>query len=225
MHPTPTKKTTRNVACGPDLVPGNPPIPISVWRTPAAYTDPNPMLPTSLLTQLAEEFSRPGQRLVDLTGGLLDSCAPGRTVHAGGFSDGDITIAGGSPNPGCVALIAAAWPPSNTRRDQRSETAATLVAAARRWLIPGGVLVLLAGNPPSQPPTDYGPFVTVAAAAGLGYLQHIAAVRTPVEGSVITAPDSPPENTFGGALEATVVHLRVHADVLVFATRGGGGRG
>jgi hypothetical protein len=196
-----------------------------VWRTPTGDTDPNPLLPASLMRQLTAAFTRPGQHVVDLTGGLLADAATGRVMYIGVFDDGDITIPSGSPEPGSVALVAVAWPPPNTIADQRGEATATLLHAARRWLSAGGVLALLAGNPPGQPPADYGPLVAAAAAAGLGYLQHIAAVRTPVTGAQITVPYDVAGWTFGGALDDVVVHLGVHADVFAFATGNGGRHG
>ncbi|MGC4851853.1 hypothetical protein ACLQ24_00290 [Micromonospora sp. DT4] len=196
-----------------------------MWRTPAADTDPNPLLPASLMRQLTAAFTGPGTHVVDLTGGLLADAVTGRAVHVGVFDDGDITIPAGSPEPGSVALVAVAWPPPNTSAAQRGEATATLLYAARRWLATDGVLVLLAGNPPGQPPADYGPLVAAAAAAGLGYLQHIAAVRTPVIGAHITTPQDPSAWTFGGALDDVVIHLGVHADVFAFAARDGGRHG
>ena len=48
-----------------DVVPGNPPVPITVWRTPAG-TDPTP-IPDRLAYRLLAAYTTPGDTIIDLT--------------------------------------------------------------------------------------------------------------------------------------------------------------
>lgn len=206
----------------PDLVPGEPPVPITVWRTPTHPDDSFALLPDSLVRQLADAFTRPGDRLLDLTGFDLFGCVTDtRFVKAGILHQDRVQRVGRRlPDPGSVALVAACWPPPGTG-DQQLDTAVTLMRDARRCLRSGGVLTLLAANPPGLAPADYGPVVAAADAAGLGYLQHIAAVRTPVTGDRIAATTAAAGQREDDVVNPVVVHTSVHADVFVFAARGG----
>jgi hypothetical protein len=66
-----------------DLVPGDPPVPITVWRTARTDTDAGRSIPTRLAARLVTAYSRPGEAVVDLTDdhSLTAACAIGRRRH------------------------------------------------------------------------------------------------------------------------------------------------
>jgi hypothetical protein len=76
----------------------------------------------------------------------------------------------------------------------------------------------------ATPPEDFGPLVAAARDAGLGYLQHIVAVRADVDSEqgdrfVYYASDDELLTLARDAAQWGVAHLRVHADLLVFTPR------
>jgi hypothetical protein len=110
-----------------------------------------------------------------------------------------------------------------------------LLHACGQLLRPGGCLVLVVRAPAgvTATPEDFGPLVHSASDAGLGYLQHIVAVRADVDGDQFAyhATDEELLALAHGGEQWAVAHLKVHADLLVFfpapaaAARGGGVRG
>ena len=62
-----------------DVVAGDPPVPITVWRTARTDTDPAGTLPARLAYRLVAAYSRPGDTVVDLTHdhALTAACATG----------------------------------------------------------------------------------------------------------------------------------------------------
>ncbi|MBQ1022806.1 hypothetical protein [Micromonospora sp. C95] len=72
-----------------DLVAGDPPVPITVWRT-ARGDDPTTSVPARLAYRLISAYSRPGEAVVDLTDGhtLTAACQRGqRRHHTAWFTD------------------------------------------------------------------------------------------------------------------------------------------
>jgi len=61
-----------------DLVAGDPPVPITVWRTPAGHED-QASIPGRLAERLVAAYSRPGEIVVDVTddAALASPCASG----------------------------------------------------------------------------------------------------------------------------------------------------
>src|SRR5436190_1364876 len=94
-----------------DLVPGDPPVPITVWRTPAG--DDQASIPPRLATRLVSAYSRPGEAVVDLTDdqALTRAAADGgRGHHRGWFTDAAAVLAaarGRRPQPPAAAGPAA----------------------------------------------------------------------------------------------------------------------
>ncbi|MFG2043975.1 hypothetical protein [Dactylosporangium sp. NPDC048998] len=301
-----------------DLVAGDPPVPITVWRTARASGDRGASMPARLARRLVAAYSRPGEVVVDLTDDhvLTTACSTGaRRHHRAWFTDvaslivGPATAtgtgspadaddetdtdhrlpyhgarparaaridAGGdletdrdagavsladwfgddlsdaqlpphgppvSPVPegvsltGLTSLAVATWPLDPDPAAGRVRLA-WLLAACRELLRPGGCLVLVVAAPAGhasagQPgigqeaaPEDFSPIVTAAARAGLGYLQHIAAVAADISGehgdAFVYHVDDEELLTLARARATaagqqwTVAHLRVHADLLVF---------
>ncbi|MFI7025712.1 hypothetical protein [Micromonospora sp. NPDC049900] len=260
-----------------DLIAGDPPVPITVWRTARTDADAHTSLPTRLAYRLVAAYSRPGEAVVDLTNdhALTAICATGgRRHHRAWFTDSSSLIIGptttepppasgttpvtGTPMPdtdgGEDPPELGAWfgddltdldrpgtdsltPPDDGRRDAATSlvvacwplhTADTtarvrlawLLAACARLLRPGGCLVLVVGVPAGTQPTpeDFGPLVAAAAAAGLGYLQHIVAVEADTDGDqfVYHVTDEELLTLAHDTARWQVAHLRVHADLLVF---------
>jgi hypothetical protein len=191
-----------------DLVPGDPPVPITVWRTPAGEGGLSPRLAARVLAA----YTRTGDVMFDATSDqvLADAAhTAGRrytTRHTPPATDADTPAA---------ALAVAGWPlPGDI------DPAIVLGGLARR-LRRGGVLDVVIADPYRDGmPVEVGPLVLAARAARLSYLQHIVAVHGHVDGDQITSTQP------GRAARVTpevlarlgdAAHVRVHADLLVFS--------
>lgn len=84
-----------------DLVAGDPPVPITVWRTARSDQDASRSVPARLAYRMVAAYSRPGDAVIDLTDGhaLTDvAVAGGRVHHKAWFSD-VATLTVGPPTP------------------------------------------------------------------------------------------------------------------------------
>lgn len=80
-----------------DLVAGDPPVPVTVWRTARTDADTGRSIGARLAYRLIAAYSRPGDPVVDLTGdhALAAVCAAGgRRHHPGWFTDASSLIIG-----------------------------------------------------------------------------------------------------------------------------------
>jgi len=85
-----------------DLVAGDPPVPITVWRTAHSGDDPTTTIPARLAYRLVAAYSRPGEAVVDLTDGhaLTAACQRGqRRHHQAWFTDAASLIIGPATLP------------------------------------------------------------------------------------------------------------------------------
>jgi hypothetical protein len=130
-----------------DVVPGEPPVPITVWHIPRAPGDP--AVPAALGRRLVANYTRPGRATVDLT-----STAPApRTTRR--------------PSE----LVITQWPPpAHPQPDPSAHLASCAV-----HLGPGGCLAVVVHEPPTY--DILGVLVGAGRAAGLTYLQHIVVVH------------------------------------------------
>ena len=99
-----------------DLIAGDPPVPITVWRTARTDADPHTSLPTRLAYRLVAAYSRPGEAVADLTTDhvLTPICAQGgRQHHRAWFTDSSSLIIG----------PATAGPPAATTDNQPAHRA------------------------------------------------------------------------------------------------------
>ncbi|MFI7492973.1 hypothetical protein ACIBXA_31835 [Micromonospora echinaurantiaca] len=259
-----------------DLVAGDPPVPITVWRTARSGDDQSTTISQRLAYRLIAAYSRPGEAVIDLTDThvLATACLRGgRRHHPAWFTTASTLVVGprtpqhpeptddeahsdgahdaptwfgddltdSDPLPGDdppttmangddlhenTSLVAATWPLT-----ARSDTAnrvhlAWLLAACTRLLRPGGCLVLVAGVPADTvtAPEDFTGVVDAAAGAGLGYLQHIVAVAADTDGDRFTYHATDEELLAlarATGAQQFVLHVKVHADLLVFTNRGG----
>ena len=266
-----------------DLVPGDPPVPITVWRTARSGDDQSTTIGARLACRLVAAYSRPGDAVIDLTDGhvLADACRLGyRRHHQARFTNTDaVIIAAASPTdadqpatpagddepqpPGLVAwfgdsltadltddlpphdpphdgtpvapvrgvatvaaatsLVVAGWPLDAADGPNRDRLG-WLLRAAGHLLRPGGCLVLVVAGGIGTAPQGFTAVVGAARAAGLGYLQHIVAVRADVDGDRFTYYATDEEllalaHARRGRL--VMAHLPVQADLLVFIPVGG----
>jgi hypothetical protein len=86
-----------------DLIAGDPPVPITVWRTTRADADTGRSIGARLAARLIAAYSRPGEVVVDLTDGhtLTPACTVGgREHHPAWFADtASLMIGPASPTP------------------------------------------------------------------------------------------------------------------------------
>ncbi|WP_433687986.1 hypothetical protein ACQP0I_03990 [Micromonospora carbonacea] len=96
-----------------DLIAGDPPVPITVWRTARTRTATGTSLPARLAYRLVAAYSRPGEAVIDLTTdhALAATCARGdRRHHRAWFTDTSTLIIG----PATTGLPAVETNPSDT---------------------------------------------------------------------------------------------------------------
>jgi SAM-dependent methyltransferase len=266
QHHTPTRVNPDHSGADPtltDLVAGDPPVPITVWRTARTSADTGRTVGARLAYRLVAAYSRPGDTVVDCTDdhALTTACLAGRRRHhPGWFTDGPSLLIGpasepADPNPSdeqqqfddgdvpevsawfgddltdpadpagspqATGLLVASWPLDANEGANRVRLACLLTACAR-LLRPGGCLVLIVAVPAGTiaTPQDFSPLATAAANVGLGYLQHIVAVTADTDADTFVYHVTDEEllalaEEMAGQ-QWTLMHHRVHADLLVFS--------
>jgi len=178
-----------------DVIPGQPPVPITVWHVPAARAGETVSL--ALAERLVMNFTHGRRLVIDLTEGeqLAQAVAAARRRHV---RHDPADLAHGTER---AALIVLGWP------DPHAHTEPYLTACAARLMLGGCVAVVLDG-------IDIGVnqvLIAAARAAGLTYLQHLVIAHDLTERH--------------GQVGAGGTHLRVHSDVLIFNRSPRGDRG
>lgn len=186
-----------------DVVPGDPPVPVNIWRLPA---DDDAPVGARLAARLLAEYTQPRDIVYD----HLPSPVLRKATHAAGR---DYRAATRFQAPtDRAALAVTGWPVT----DQLDPV--ILLGGLRRRLRPGGILAVIITNPDpatdgdTSAPVELGPLVTAATAAGLSYLQHL--VTMPTGDRPPATHDLDPTKT--SAANDGTVHERVHEDILVF---------
>ena len=211
-----------------DVVPGDPLVPITVIRL--ADADAHHLrdrrLPPSLLALLLGLYTRPGDVVVDFA-------TPADPILAGVCGAGARRYLPAAPaarhpantpdDAGQAGLIILRWPDDLTALDET--TAQNLLRHCAHALSRDGKLIVaILGDDTSdiyiQPAAD---LLTIAQHAGLGYFQHLVAVRAPIAGEHVTRRATRADP----ATLRAATHLHLHHSLLIFTVRRskGGRRG
>jgi hypothetical protein len=188
---------------GVDVVPGDPPVPVNIWRLPAGEADAP--VGARLAARLLAEYTRAKDLVYDhLPSPVLRKAtqAAGRGYRAANRFQQPVDRA---------ALAVVVWPLADRRLDP-----VIVLGGLRRRLRPGGFLAVIVTNPDPDPdlggeasaPVELGPLVAAATTAGLSYLQHIVTMPA--------GDHSPAAHDLGTAAADGAIHERVHGDILVF---------
>jgi hypothetical protein len=206
-----------------DVVAGDPPVPIAVWRV--ADVDARfghhraDALTPRLAALLVGTHTRPGDTIVSIghDPALAGAAGAGARVYRSVAHPDD--LAGLGHAAGTVALIVLPWPPPDQPGGMSRDALIALFGACRRLMSPGGcTIVALAGLPPGQTFVQHSTALIPAAhQAGLGWLQHIVAITAPIVGQRITWRAAPADP----AMLRAAGHLKVHLDLFVVVDRGG----
>jgi hypothetical protein len=148
-----------------DVVPGDPPVPITVWLVPAPRVGDTMSNP--LGKRLVHNLTYPADLIIDLTVGPQLA----RAVIAGGrrsqLPTGNLN--GREP----AALIVTGWPPAYPDLPE-------MLGQCFARLRPGGCLALVLGHHDPTIPAD---LIATARRARLSYLQHVVAATELVGGA------------------------------------------
>jgi hypothetical protein len=152
-----------------EIVPGEPPVPITVWHVPAPAQSQTMSLP--MAQRLVAGFTHRHDLVLDLTTGpqLARAASSARRRHTAGSLD----------HPGEPAvLLVTPWPPD------RSQRPVEFLSACAGRLQPGGCVALVIAT---GEVTIHQQLIAAGHAAGLTYLQHyIAAHQLRLTGARLT---------------------------------------
>jgi hypothetical protein len=144
-----------------DIIPGEPPVPITVWHAPAPQ--PGDTMSVTLADRLVRNFTRRRWLVLDLTRGeQLARAVRAAQRHHARHTPQNVTA--GTRRP---ALIVTGWPLGDT------EPVPFLADCAQRVMAGGCVAVVLQ----AAELTVNQMLIAAARAAGLTYLQHIVAAH------------------------------------------------
>lgn len=169
-----------------EVVPGQPPVPMTVWAVPPPPRSATMSLP--MAQRLVANFTHPHELICDLTSGpqlaraTMSARRRSRPHHAGNLHHGR--------EP--AALVVAPWPLAGV------EPVELLSDCASRLQAGGCVVLLMATRQVSIHPR----LVTSGQSVGLTYLQHVIAAHE--------------LRAHGTRLTVAGRHVRVHTDVVVF---------
>lgn len=144
-----------------DVVPGEPPVPITVWHVPAPQ--PGDTLSITLAERLVANFTHGHRLVVDLTSGEQ----LGRAVRAGRRRHARLAPEDLAGDVRRAALVVTGWPLAGTAPEP------FLVDCAQRVMAGGCVALVLR----AAELTVNQVLIAAARAAGLTYLQHIVAAH------------------------------------------------
>jgi hypothetical protein len=206
-----------------DVVPGDPPVPIAVWRVAgvdAAYGHATAdALTPRMAALLVGSYTRPGDTIVSVG----DDPALAGAAGAGGRTYLSVSdpnhLSGLEHVAGTVTLIVLPWPP-RVRAGRTSPEDLTQIFRSCRQLMrrDGCTIVALADLPPDETYAEHSAALIPAAhRAGLGWLQHIVAITAPIVGQRVTWRAAPADP----ATLRAAAHVAVHIDLLVFTVAQG----
>jgi len=206
-----------------DVVPGDPPVPISVWRVAgvdaaAGHSSADALTPR-MAALLVGSYTSPGDTVVSIGGdpALAGAAGAGGRTYLSVDDPGD--LAGLDHVAGTVALIVLPWPPPDRPGPMSRESLTRMFRVCRRLMRRDGcTIVALAELPADETYIEHsGALIPAAQRAGLGWLQHIVAITAPIAGQRVTWRTAPADP----ATLRAAADVAVHIDLLVFAVRRG----
>jgi hypothetical protein len=207
-----------------DVVPGDPPVPITVWRV----ADPDERDGADGFTGRTAQllvglYTDPGDTIVSLHDDPALHGAAGAGARRYLPVDTPADLADLDHVAGTVHLVVLPWPPTGHPHAEGGEPDSgeliDLFTACRLLLAPDGYTVVAITPATSGP--DYAQYVRLlvpaARRAGLGWLEHIIAITAPIVGDHIGVPAAPADP----ATIRTPRDLQIHIDLYVFVIRVG----
>jgi hypothetical protein len=205
-----------------DVVPGDPPVPITVWRV-ADPADPYRHDPDGLTGRTAQLLvalhTRPGDTIVS----LADDPAIAGAAGAGGcryLSVGEAhRLADLVHVSGAVRLLILRWPPAihASSPGVNLDAMVDLFTACRVLLAADGYTIVAVPPATAERVEHLWQLVPAARKAGLGWVEQIVAVTAAIDGDHLAAPAMPADR----AALRLADGLSVHIDLYVFVIRGG----
>ncbi|MET8912482.1 hypothetical protein [Micromonospora sp. NPDC004551] len=147
-----------------DVVPGDPPVPITVWPVPAPK--PGETMSNAMGVRLVHNLTHPSDLIIDLAEGPQMACA---IIAADRRSHPQAARQGGWGRE-AATLIITGWPVDDTA------SPVEFFVRCHASLVPGGCVAVLLPHADLIAPVDV---VVAAKRAGLAYLQHIVAADRP----------------------------------------------
>jgi hypothetical protein len=147
-----------------DVVPGQPPVPITVWPVPAPRRGET--MSNALGVRLVHNLTHPGDLIIDLTDGPQLARAIINARRRSHLQSAKTVGWGREP----ATLIVTGWPAARVLAQE-------FFHLCRGKLLPGGCVAVLLGHGDPTLPAEV---VIAAKTAGLGYLQHIVAATDAV---------------------------------------------
>ncbi|MEU1841171.1 hypothetical protein [Micromonospora chersina] len=147
-----------------DVVPGDPPVPITVWSVPAPQ--PGETMSDAMGLRLVHNLTHPSDLIIDLAEGPQLACAI-IAAHRRSHAQAVRQVGWGRE---AATLIVTGWPVDD------SASPVELFGRCHASLVPGGCVAVLLPHGDLILPVDV---VMAAKRAGLAYLQHIVAADQP----------------------------------------------
>jgi hypothetical protein len=146
-----------------DVVPGDPPVPITVWPVPAPQQDET--MSNAMGVRLVHNLTHPSDLVIDLAEGPQLARAV-IAAHRRSHLQAPRQIGWGRE---AATLIVTGWPADDA-------TPVEFFLRCRAGLVPGGCVAVLLPHGDVILPVDV---VVAAKRAGLAYLQHVVAADRP----------------------------------------------
>jgi hypothetical protein len=204
-----------------DVVAGDPPVPIAIWRVAAIDVPYGDDLADGMTPRMAAllvgSYTRPGDTIVAVGHDPALAGAAGAGARTYLSVDDQADLVDVDHVAGTVRLVVLSWPPARRSSPVGPAEATDLFTACR--VITGNDGCTIVAFAPMQPDDTYarhsGLLVPAARHAGLGLLQHIVAITAPIVGERITWRTTPTDR----ATLRAATHVKIHMDLLVFIPR------
>jgi hypothetical protein len=148
------------------VVPGDPPVPITVWPVPAPHRGET--MSNAMGVRIVHGFTHPSNLVIDLAEGAQLA----RAVIAARRRSHLTSAAQVGWGREAASLIVTGWPLTGD-----SPSPVEFLGRCRAKLLPGGCVAVLLPHGDLVLPVDV---IIAAKQAGLGYLQHIVAADQPL---------------------------------------------